>query len=288
MSPRLALNLPQYKRTEYVASPDLVQRIQSAAYRTPTASTPRQDPTVSSYDYNSFGQVQPDTIQSPPELQPIERYNNSLQTLKERPSAAESIGQSYQSQIETTLQGGRNATQTVLQIVEQKRQEAARIRQQKLLQAMMSSRTATGSIRPGSLGSTGGIVFGGKAGKELDTIGKKAVALASTAIGTWYKFGGTSLSRGVDCSGLIYTVYKSLGISLPRVSSDQARAGKIVSGGLRNARPGDIIIMNSPALGKNRHVALYAGGGYMIEAAHTGTRVRRVRVPSYNFVVRPY
>jgi cell wall-associated NlpC family hydrolase len=288
MPPRLELNLPQYKRTEYVASPDLVQRVQAAAYRTPQVTTPTQNPSIGTYDYNSFGQVQPDTIQQAPELNPIDRYNNSLQALKERPTAGESIGQSYQNQLETTLQGGRNATQTVLQIVEQKRREAERIRQQKLLQAMMSSRSATGSIRPGSLGSTGGVIFGGKAGQELDTIGKRAVALASTAIGTWYKFGGTSLTRGVDCSGLIWTVYRSLGINLPRVSRDQARAGKIISGGLRNARPGDIIVMNSPALGRNRHVALYAGGGYMIEAPHTGARVRRVRVPNYNFVVRPY
>jgi cell wall-associated NlpC family hydrolase len=243
---------------------------------------------MGSYDYNSFGQVQQDTLPQPPELQPITRYQNSLQAIKERPTAAESIGQSYQGEIETTLRSGRNATDTVLQIVEQKRQEAARIRQQKMLHALLSGRSATGAVRPGSLGSTGGLVFGGKAGRELDTIGQRAVNLAETAIGTWYKYGGTNLRTGVDCSGLIYTVYRSLGINLPRVSVDQARSGRIVSGGLRNARPGDIIVMNSPALGRNRHVALYSGNGYMIEAPHTGERVRRIRVTSYNFVVRPY
>jgi cell wall-associated NlpC family hydrolase len=53
--------------------------------------------------------------------------------------------------------------------------------------------------------------------------------------------------------------------------------------------PGDLIIMDSPVLGRNRHVALYAGGGKMIEAPHTGASVRLVPVSrNVNVVVRPY
>lgn len=281
------LNLPAYKRYDYVPAPDLVQRVKAATTKfEPGQNVNPNTGTIGTMDYSSQGQIQSD-IPKPPELQPITRYTSSLQAIKDQPLANESIGQSYQNRMETTLQGGRNATQTVIDIMEAKRQEAERLRQQKMLKALWSSRNAVGSVNAASLGSTGGMIFGGKAGAELDTIGKKAVALASKSIGVWYKYGGTNLKTGVDCSGLIWSVYKALGINLPRVSRDQARSGRII-GQLRDARPGDIVVMDSPALGHNRHVALYAGNGWMIEAPHTGARVQRTRLRNYNIIVRPY
>lgn len=66
------------------------------------------------------------------------------------------------------------------------------------------------------------------ADRSTDIGGKtgQAVRLAQSLVGTPYVWGGTS-TAGFDCSGLVQYVYqKAYGINLPRISSDQARAGK--------------------------------------------------------------
>jgi hypothetical protein len=100
------------------------------------------------------------------------------------------------------------------------------------------------------------------------------VAEARKYIGTPYVWGGTDPKRGLDCSGLVQLVYKNLGYDVPRVSYEQATAGTAVKGGLVNARPGDILAFGSPV----HHVAIYMGGGKMIEAPRPGLKVREIDV----------
>jgi peptidoglycan DL-endopeptidase CwlO len=99
------------------------------------------------------------------------------------------------------------------------------------------------------------------------------VTEARKYLGVPYLWGGTDPKQGLDCSGLVQLVYKDLGYDLPRVSYEQATAGRAVDG-LPNAKPGDILAFNSPV----DHVAIYIGNGKMIEAPRTGLDVRVVDV----------
>ena len=89
------------------------------------------------------------------------------------------------------------------------------------------------------------------------------VAVAEYAIqfvGNPYVWGGTSLTKGADCSGFVMKVYEEFGISLPHSSAADRRMGYAVSGGLKNAQPGDLICYSG-------HVALYIGDGMIVHAA---------------------
>ncbi|WP_182525733.1 transglycosylase SLT domain-containing protein [Nocardioides dongkuii] len=104
--------------------------------------------------------------------------------------------------------------------------------------------------------------------------GQQVVAEARKYLGIPYVWGGTDPDKGLDCSGLVQLVYKNLGVDLPRVSYQQAEAGRVVQGGLDNAQPGDILAFGSPV----HHVGIYIGDGQMIEAPRTGLDVRVIDV----------
>lgn len=93
---------------------------------------------------------------------------------------------------------------------------------------------------------------------------------ASQFLGTPYQWGGTSPKSGFDCSGLTQFVYGRYGIKLPRVASDQASMGRHVA--LSSLSPGDMVGWNEN--GSIGHIAIYLGGGRILEAPHTGSRVR--------------
>ena len=103
--------------------------------------------------------------------------------------------------------------------------------------------------------------------------GQAVVDEARKYLGVPYVWGGTDPAKGLDCSGLVQLVYKKLGVDLPRVSYQQATAGRPVAS-LAEARPGDILAFDSPV----DHVAIYIGGGKMIEAPRTGLDVRVAEV----------
>jgi cell wall-associated NlpC family hydrolase len=103
---------------------------------------------------------------------------------------------------------------------------------------------------------------------------------AEKYLGLPYVWGGTSITSGVDCSGLVQSVYKSLGYDLPRLSADQARSGRPIAS-MADAQPGDLLAWNNSSRNNGAdHIAIYVGNGKMIEAPHTGAEVRLVDVPS--------
>jgi cell wall-associated NlpC family hydrolase len=114
----------------------------------------------------------------------------------------------------------------------------------------------------------------GYSGSSLS--GSDVVADARRYLGVPYRWGGTDPSTGLDCSGLTQQVYGDLGISLPRVSRDQANVGTAVSS-LADAQPGDLLFFGSPI----HHVAIYEGNGMMIEAPHTGQSVKEIPVADF-------
>jgi hypothetical protein len=107
------------------------------------------------------------------------------------------------------------------------------------------------------------------------------INFASGKLGGKYVWGGTGGSdgRSYDCSGLTQAMYKSIGISIPRVSQDQFRAGKAV--GLNDLRAGDLVFFATDSTGGASHVGVYAGNGQMIHAANTRVGIVKVNFNEY-------
>ena len=81
-------------------------------------------------------------------------------------------------------------------------------------------------------------------------------------IGNPYVWGGTDLWNGADCSGYMQSVMATFGITLPRVSRQQAGAGVAVS--LENLQPGDLVFYGTG--GVVNHVAMYIGNEQIVHA----------------------
>jgi cell wall-associated NlpC family hydrolase len=81
--------------------------------------------------------------------------------------------------------------------------------------------------------------------------------------------GGSGFQRGWDCSGLMLYAFAPEGISLPHYSGYQYLSGTRVP--VSQARRGDMLFWGD---GGSTHVALYLGGGQMLEAPESGAAVR--------------
>lgn len=107
-------------------------------------------------------------------------------------------------------------------------------------------------------------------GKGVTDIQMEICEYARQFVGNPYVWGGTSLTKGADCSGFTLSVYKNYGVSLPHSSKAQANCGTKID--LSEVQPGDLIFYG----GKNiHHVAIYIGNGQIVHAqsAKTGIRV---------------
>ncbi|MBQ8821185.1 MAG: SH3 domain-containing protein [Lachnospiraceae bacterium] len=100
-------------------------------------------------------------------------------------------------------------------------------------------------------------------------MGRAVAEYALQFVGNPYKWGGTSLTKGADCSGFVMSVYENFGVSLPHSSAADRKQGYAVDG-LENAQPGDLICYSG-------HVALYIGDGEIVHAASkkSGIKVSR-------------
>lgn len=89
------------------------------------------------------------------------------------------------------------------------------------------------------------------------------VAIAKKYLSVPYRFGGTTPS-GFDCSGFAAFVYDKVGISLPRTSEDQYRAGATVS--RANLQPGDMVFFQNTYKSGISHSGIYLGNNQFISA----------------------
>ena len=94
-----------------------------------------------------------------------------------------------------------------------------------------------------------------------------AVQAAEREIGVPYVWGGTT-PAGFDCSGLVMWAYAQVGISLPHFSGAQYADTTHIS--MADIEPGDLLFYGP---GGSDHVAMYIGGGQMVEAPYSGASV---------------
>ena len=98
-------------------------------------------------------------------------------------------------------------------------------------------------------------------------------------IGVPYVWGGTHPAKGLDCSGLVQTAARQVGVTLPRVTYDQQHSGVEVDG-IKNAKPGDLLITRNSG-----HVAVYVGNGKAIHAPRPGKTVTEINVSDLGPIV---
>lgn len=109
--------------------------------------------------------------------------------------------------------------------------------------------------------------------------GSKIASYALQFRGNPYVYGGTSLTNGCDCSGFTQAIYKHFGISIPRISRDQANAGREVTPSSGSLQKGDLIFYANTS-GTINHVSLYIGNSKVIHASNEKVGII---VSTYNY-----
>lgn len=95
---------------------------------------------------------------------------------------------------------------------------------------------------------------------------------ACSQMGKKYCPGGASPQKGFDCSGLVWWSYRQHGVNVPRITTDQARAGKKIS--RKQIKAGDIMVFRVNRSPRGLHTGLYAGDNQFIHSPSSGKRVR--------------
>lgn len=107
------------------------------------------------------------------------------------------------------------------------------------------------------------------------------VDTARRFIGTPYRWGGSSLRDGFDCSGLAMTVYRLNGLDLPRNSRAQYLAGTPVARGA--LRGGDLVFFATNGGKGVSHVGIYSGQDRFIHAPGRGKHIRTASLSNRYF-----
>ena len=103
--------------------------------------------------------------------------------------------------------------------------------------------------------------------------GSAAVAWAQSKVGLPYVWGGVG-PDGYDCSGLTMGAWRSAGVNLNRTSRDQYK--QVLKISYDQLRPGDLVFWGSNPSDPNsiHHVAMWVGGGQIVEASRPGVPLR--------------
>ncbi|MDD4200501.1 MAG: NlpC/P60 family protein [Eubacteriales bacterium] len=109
--------------------------------------------------------------------------------------------------------------------------------------------------------------------------GMRMVEYGLQFVGNPYKYGGTSLTNGADCSGFIHSVYRNCGYNVPRMGF--YKMGKGVC--LAEAKPGDVVYYPG-------HYAMYMGDGKIVHAynSRAGITTSSVHAPGKILTIRRF
>lgn len=197
--------------------------------------------------------------------------------------ATEQAAANYQLQAERDAAAAKAAKKAEADLAEAKKKaaEAKKKAEEEARKeaAARASRTAARTTLSTTSADTGTTTLGGgtgtEAGTSTDTGSSTATGSAAAVVsfvraqvGKAYVSGATGPSA-YDCSGLVQTAFKQIGVSLPRVSQDQSTAGTQVS--LSNLQPGDILYWGGA--GSAYHVGVYVGDGMFVGAQNPSTGV---------------
>jgi len=116
---------------------------------------------------------------------------------------------------------------------------------------------------------------------ENTSLGSKVISYGKQFMGTPYKWGGTNLNKGVDCSGFVYSVYNHFGVYLNRSSAAMASNGTRVS--KSDLQTGDLVLFDTTGVnnGQISHVGIYIGNGQFIHSS-SSKRTWGVTISSLN------
>jgi peptidoglycan DL-endopeptidase CwlO len=106
------------------------------------------------------------------------------------------------------------------------------------------------------------------AASSTGTQAEKAVAFAYAQLGKPYVWGATG-PDSYDCSGLVQAAWAAAGVSIPRTTYEQWAALPHIAAS--SIQPGDLLFYEAEG-----HVAIYVGGGYIIDAPTTGLDVEKI------------
>ena len=175
----------------------------------------------------------------------LQTQETSAQAQTNAASAALSQAHSLQAQLDGQLSGVNSQIRTLV------------AQQQAAAAAAAASTSSAGSyyhqnfpVPPASPGASG------------------AVAAALSQRGVPYVWAASSPGVAFDCSGLTMWAWGRAGVSLPHYSGGQMAASAPVP--WSGIQPGDLIFYGPDG---SKHVAMYVGGGMMVEAPHTGAVV---------------
>ncbi len=156
-------------------------------------------------------------------------------------------------------------------------EEAARLASEQAQTTSTSvSESNSGGNNSGSSSSSGSTAkssktaISGSSDSSTSSIRSKIVNYALKFEGNPYRWGGTSLTNGADCSGFTQSVFADYGVGIPRDSRSQASGGRTIS--VSSVKPGDLIFYSRN--GSINHVALYIGGGKVISASSPEVGIR--------------
>jgi hypothetical protein len=114
----------------------------------------------------------------------------------------------------------------------------------------------------------------------------RVLAQARSLLARPYNMGGRNSVTGIDCSGLVQTAYRTVGLSLARDAKQQYLNGNLILPCVAEAlQPGDAIFFINSA-GQVGHTGLYLGDGEMIHAQGEGVKIQSMNAAAKNFYER--